>query len=346
MFLGIEIGGTKVQLGVGSGHGGPLAALERLEVKPEDGAAAIREQIARLGGPLLKRHRITALGVGFGGPVDAEAGRTIISHQVEGWKDFPLAQWCRQTLGLPTVIGNDADLAGLGEARFGAGQGHRVVFYSNVGSGIGGALVVDGQRYRGSGGVASEIGHLRPGLQSERPDQTVESIASGWGIASAARDRLADPISHPLGPLTRGVRPSQPEAVRQRLIEREAADEEFAADLLQRCDGRADRLTAAIVAQAATQGNLLACEVFSRACRAYGWAVAQVITLLAPEVVVIGGGVSLAGEALFLGPLRKEVDRYVFPPLRGTFQIVPAILGEEVVLHGALAIAGDAYGNQ
>ena len=339
MFLGIEIGGTKLQLGVGCGDGGPLVALQRADVEPQYGAETILRQIERIGRPLIEQHRVSAIGIGFGGPVDADAGRTITSHQVDGWRDFPLADWCRRTLGTPAVLSNDSDLAGLGEARFGAGRGHRVVFYSNVGSGIGGALVVDGQLYRGGGGVASEIGHLRPGLQSDRPGQTVESIASGWAMAAAARARLSDPTSLPLGPLTDSDRPGKPEAVRQRLIEREEADEQFAGDLLERCDGEIDRLTAAMVAQAAAEGNRLAREVFDRACQAYGWALAQMITLLAPDVVVIGGGVSLAGEELFFVPLRGQVDRYVFPPLRGSFQIVPAKLGEEVVLHGALAIA-------
>ena len=78
---------------------------------------------------------------------------------------------------------------------------------------------------------------------------------------------------------------------------------------------------------------------FRRATRTYGWAIAQMITLLSPEVVVVGGGVPLAGEDLFFAPLRQEIDRYVFPPLRGTYRIVPAELGEAVVVHGALVLA-------
>lgn len=316
MFLGIEIGGTKLQLGVGPGDGSPLVALERLAVDPKDGAERIRRQIEQIGKALIDRHGITAVGIGFGGPVDATAGRTIISHQVDGWKDFPLADWCRRGLGLPTAVANDSDLAGLAEARFGAGQGHRAVFYTNIGSGIGGALVIDAELYRGGAGVASEIGHLRPGLHSELPNQTVESIASGWGIAAAARGRL--------------LSPSQ-------------TDQEAAADLLRRCDGDIEQVTAALVAQAAVEGNRLAWEVFDAACRTFGWAVAQVITLVAPNVVVIGGGVSLVGEQLLFAPLREYVGRYVFPPLQDTFEIVPAKLGEEVVVHGALAAASDQW---
>ena len=94
-----------------------------------------------------------------------------------------------------------------------------------------------------------------------------------------------------------------------------------------------------MVAEAAAAGNEAALGIFRRATRTYGWAIAQMMTLLSPEVVVVGGGVPLAGEALFFKPLREAVDRYVFPPLRGKCRIVPAELGEEVVVHGALALA-------
>jgi len=307
MFLGIEIGGTKLQLGVGSGDGGPFAALQRLPVDPNRGAEGIREQVERAARALIDEHGVTGVGIGFGGPVDAAAGRTITSHQVDGWTDFPLADWCRRTLGLPAALGNDSDLAGLAEARFGAGAGHRVVFYTNVGSGIGGALVIDGQLYGGGCGVASEIGHLRPGLSCEGAGETVESIASGFAIAAAVKARLAN--------------------------------DDSAADLLGRCEGKIDRLSTAIIARAAAEGNRLAREALDRACRAYGWAIAQMITLVSPNIVVVGGGVSLVGEALWFAPLREQVARCVFPPLRGSYRIVPAALGEEVVVHGALALA-------
>ncbi len=341
MLLGIEIGGTKLQLGVGAGAGPPLVELERRDVKPQRGAEPLRRQIVELAGPLIERHGITAIGIGFGGPVDVEAGRTIVSHQVKGWKDFPLRDWCRETFGLPTVVANDSDSAGLAEARFGAGKGHRVVFYTNVGSGIGGALVIDGQLYRGGSGVASELGHLRPGLQSDRPDQTLESIASGFGITAAVQARLTGQVSHRMESLRGSARPTQPEDVRRRLIEREDAEEKDAADLLERCDGQVDRLTAKAVAQAAAAGNRLAREVFNHACQAFGWAIAQMVTLVAPNVVVVGGGVAQVGDELLFVPLRNHVRRYVFPPLDGTFDIVPAQLGEEVVVHGALALASE-----
>ena len=311
MILGIEIGGTKLQFGVGSGDGPPLVALERLDVQPQRGGEGIRRQIEEVGRPLIERYGVTQVGIGFGGPVDAARGRVIVSNQVEGWRDFPLVEWCERTLGLPTLLANESDSAGLAEARFGGGKGHRVVFYNNIGSGIGGALVIEGRLYQGGGGVASEIGHLRPGLDADRPDQDLESIASGWAITAHA----------------------------QRLLQQGEPEEPDKADLLARCGGDAQCLTTKLLGEAAQSGSALALGVFDRACQGIGWALAQTITLLAPNVVVMGGGVSLAGEAVFLSPLRRYVEQYVFPPLAGSCQIVPAVLGEEVVVHGVLALA-------
>ena len=341
MHLGIEIGGTKLQLGVGRGDGSTIVALERFDVDIARGALGILERIAATGEMLIARHGVKSIGIGFGGPIDQATGRTIKSHQVSGWEDFPLVAWARETLKRPVAIGNDADLAGLAEARFGAGRGRNPVFYITVGTGVGGGLIIDGQVYRGGGLGAAEIGHLRPGLHADRPDDTVESIASGTGIAAAAQARLSEPFSHQLRPFLASSKPPGPEAVRQHLIAAEEADEEYAADLRERCDGDVERLSAKIVGQAATDGNGIALEVLHHACQTLGWGLAQMITLLAPQVVVLGGGVSLLGEQLFLGPVRTAVDLYVFPPFRGTYAVLPAKLGEEMVVHGALAIAAD-----
>jgi glucokinase len=345
MYLGIEIGGTKLQLGVGAGDG-KIVAMERHEVRPTLGAAGILEQIESSGRTLATRHRVTAVGIGFGGPVDTPGGRVIKSHHVEGWNDQPLVAWCDRALSLPAALENDCDAAGMAEARFGAGQGSRVVLFVTIGTGIGGGLVLDGKIYRGSGHGAAEIGHLRPGLHADRPDQTVESLASGWGIAAAAQARLSDTISHAFVPLTAGLNRNTRDDVRQRLIESEETAAEYVSDLWDRCGGKIDQLTAVLVARAAGEGNEVARDVLARACQALGWGIAQAITLVSPQVVVVGGGVSLADENLFLLPLRREVERYVFPPLAGTFEIVPARLGEHVVVHGALAVAADRFGKR
>lgn len=312
MYLGIEIGGTKLQLGVGLADGGPLIAIERRPIVAAEGASRILEQIVVAAVPLLATYCIRRIGIGFGGPVSAAEGKVLKSHQVAGWDGFPLVEWCRETLGLPARLGNDCDVAALAETRWGAGRGKANVLYVTVGTGVGGGLVLEG-RLQGAGRPAvAEVGHLRPGLDAERPDQTVEALASGPGIA-----RVAAVIAHQVGDAT----------------------DSSVEELRRRAKGNLSQLTAREVAEAARLGNRLARQALDQACRALGWAIAQAVTLLAPQVVVVGGGVSLTGEEHFFEPVRRYARRYVFPPLADAFQIVPAALGEEVVVHGALALA-------
>src|SRR3954447_5400728 len=190
MFLGIEIGGTKLQLGIGPGDG-TLKSLWRGPVNPADGADGIRRQIVAAVPQLLAqagldRDQLQGVGVGFGGPVD-DATRTVIkSHQIDNWEDFPLADWIGGLVGLPVALGNDADVAGLAEALFGAGKGFSPVFYITIGSGIGGGPIIDGEIYRGVGRGAAEIGHLRV-LDDSGKLQALEKVASGWALEQEAR---------------------------------------------------------------------------------------------------------------------------------------------------------------
>src|SRR5262249_28699121 len=165
MFLGIEIGGTKLQLGVGPGDG-KLRGLWRGTVVAADGAAGIQRQITSAIPELLDkagidRGALRGVGVGFGGPIDDNTRTVITSHQIRGWDKFPLGDWVSDLVGLPAVLGNDADVAGLAEALYGAGKGYSPIFYVTVGTGIGGGLIIDGEIYRGVGRGAAEIGHLR-----------------------------------------------------------------------------------------------------------------------------------------------------------------------------------------
>lgn len=339
MYLGIEIGGTKLQLGVGAGDGGELAAVARHEIDIRHGAAGILDQIESSATALMQKHSIERIGVGFGGPVDGAAGVTTKSHQVAGWDGFPLARWCRESLGKPSIVGNDCDVAALAEAHYGAGKGAASVLYVTVGTGIGGGLVIGGRLHGAGRPAAAEIGHLRPGPSADRPEMTVESLASGPAIAAAAVARMTGQVSPPLDAIRGPLEHPNRQQVQRRLADVQDTEQEYIADLLARCGGDAERLTAKAVAQAAAEGNEIARQVLDHACQALGWAIAQTITLVAPEVVVVGGGVSLAGEQFFFAPLRAEVARYVFPPLAGSYQLVPAALGELVVVHGAIALA-------
>lgn len=300
MFLAIEIGGTKLQMALGQGNG-RLDALWREKVDPTKGGEGIRQQIAlAIGGFLgennLRKIDLLGAGIGFGGPVDTDLGETITSHQIHGWDRFPLQKWLADQLGCRVVLGNDADVAGLGEAVHGAGRGADPVFYVTVGSGIGGGLITGGKIARGAGKGAAEIGHLRLG-----PDGDIlEHHSSGWGIQNRFKAAIArgEPSS-----LSGQANPTVPD-----------------------------------IAKAAANGDATAVKVLQGSIRDLAWGLCQVIALICPRRIVIGGGVSLLGEDWFFKPLRAQVDSLVFKPFLGLTEIVPAALGEEVVLHGALEL--------
>ena len=340
-FLGVEIGGTKLQVGVGAGDG-KLAAIERFDVQLQGGATGILEQIEQAARAACRpaqgggnRHRLWRAdrirrGHGDQKPSCRRLGR------------FSAGRMVSSRAGAAGRVGKRLRRGRSGRGAAGAGQRRKVVLFVTVGTGIGGGLVVDGHIYRGNGHGATEIGHLRPGLHADRPDQTVESLASGWGIAAAAQSRLSETISHAFVPLTTGLglrhaRRGSPAADRNRRGRGRVHGRPVGS--LRRQARRADR---AVVAQAAGEGNEVARDVLSHACQALGWGIAQAITLVSPEVIVIGGGVSLIDESLFLVPLRREIERYVFPPLAGTYQVLPAKLGEQVVVHGAPGSRGRA----
>jgi glucokinase len=303
MYLALEIGGTKLQLGLGPGDGTLLPnGLVRTTVDPAAGGDGIRRQIESLWPKLLeqtgrKPGDLRACGVGFGGPTDDATQSVIVSHHIAGWDGFPLGEWVRTITGLPTVIMNDADVAGLAEATVGAGKGLSPLFYITVGSGIGGGLFLDGQVYRGVGKGAAEIGHVRPAFPLlEAPHaEILETYASGWGIGRRATARL----------------------------------------------GR--ELTGADVADLIAH-NPVAATIFDEAVQALAEGICTVIKLLCPRRIVIGGGVSLSDPKLFFEPLRRYVAERGMKALAGLTDIVPAALGEEVVLHGAIALANKRFG--
>ncbi len=308
MFLGIEIGGTKLQLGIGPDDG-VLRALWRGSVDVAAGPEGIRRQITAAVPELLaragvERGALRGVGIGFGGPVDDATHTVVKSHQIEGWDDFPLADWVSEVVGLPAVLGNDADVAGLAEALHGAGKGLSPIFYITIGSGIGGGFIIDGEIYRGCGRGAAEIGHLRiwhvkhhfTGDWSEVV-VPLEERASGWALGRWWKHSKL-PAEH----------------------------------------------SAEALAALARKGDREALDILDHAWEVLAEGICHVIALLCPRRIVIGGGVSLMGENLLFEPLRRMVAERVFKPFAGLTDIVPAALGEEVVVHGAIALARKRLG--
>lgn len=298
MFLGVEIGGTKLQLGVGAGDG-TIASLWRGSVDRVAGGDGIRRQIAAAVPELLSqagldRTALKGVGVGFGGPTDDATQSVIKSHHIAGWDGFPLAAWLTDLLNLPAVICNDADVAGLAEALFGAGKGLSPVFYITVGTGIGGGLIIDGEIYRGVGKGAAEIGHVRPTFPLDDPRRCdiLEAFAAGMGM--------------------------------------------------ERHTGGA--MTGKQIAERAAAGDPACAAILNAACEALAENVCTVIKLLCPRRVVIGGGVSLMGEELFFVPVRRYVAERGMQAFAGLTDIVPAAMGEAVVVHGALTLARRKFG--
>lgn len=350
--IGIEIGGTKLQLALGQGVAATFQGFWRGQVSATAGAAAIRTRLRQAIPELLQqshvsRDEVAGIGIAFGGPVDSQRGITLISHQVDGWQDFPIVEWVRSEWGWAATLQNDADSAALAESRYGSGRGFDPCLYLTVGSGIGGGLVIGGRIFRGSGAGALEIGHLRPGqlpLHLPLGGETVEAIASGFGITERARRAIqnddasrADRHSQFASPIPQatGVDPEFPA--------RRESGRRRSALLLELAGGDVDRLSTALVAQAAAAGDPLSRHLLADATQAIGWAIAQAITLINPARIVVGGGVSLMGEELFFAPVRRACDQFVFPPFRGIADIVPAQLGEEVVVHGAVAVAAAEF---
>ncbi|MBI1325836.1 ROK family protein [bacterium] len=186
-LIGLEIGGTKLQIGGGDADG-TVRWLLRRTIEPAKGADGIREQIVEMAAQALSEGKISDgeahWGVGFGGPVNTKTGAILKSHQIEGWSEFPFADWLKNAVKATSVtIRNDADTAALAEALAGAGRGFDPLAYITIGSGIGGGLVVNGHIYAGSGRGAMEIGHLRvPDPDAPGKLKELELIASGWSI--------------------------------------------------------------------------------------------------------------------------------------------------------------------
>jgi glucokinase len=272
--LAIDIGGTKFSAAVFEGK--RMVERESHATGREWMLAKIANVIRILGA----RHRFDCCGIGFGGPVDFERQRVVLSTHVEGWRDFDLPGHLTNLLGFVPIMDNDANAGALGEALYGAGRGCRPLFYLTLSTGIGGGLVSSDTVYRGADSYAGEIGHLT-------------------------------------------VRPGGPEC----LCGSQGCLERMCCGLwLERDHGR-------------PASELLRDPAFvDRYVVDLALGLKAAIMLLNPARIVIGGGIAKAGDRLFV-PLRAELGRQITAWSRARIDVVPAELGDDSILWGAMALA-------
>jgi glucokinase len=309
--LGIDIGGTNLVVGSVAEDGSVLQATDSEPTHAEAGATDVLDRLVALAGRAIERTRqevpdaeILGVGVGAPGPLDTRSGVVLLTPNL-GWVNMPLRQIIHDRLGLPAALDNDANCAVLGEWWVGAARGSRHAIGITIGTGIGGGLILDGRLYHGASDVAGEIGHTTIDTEGRRCKcgnyGCLEAYASGPNIALRAIEALEA-----------GAESRLPGYV--------------AGDLRQ--------LTAQTVYQAAQDGDELALEVVNDTAKFLGVGIGNLLNVFNPEVVVVCGGVTLAGDHLFV-PMRREVARRAFKPAVTACRIVPGELAGTAGVYGA-----------
>jgi glucokinase len=309
-YLGLDLGGTKIEAGVLTDAGAILARRRIATSELRDGPETL-PNLVRLGLAVMADagvDRVQGVGVALPGPVDQNPLRLLAAPTIPEIEGVPLDGPLREAFHVPVAGDNDANACALAESRFGAGRGQRHVVYVTVSTGIGGGIVVDGRVFRGARGTSGEFGHqIVAHGQGPRCDcgatGCLEALASGRGIAWRAEAWLR-----------------YPEAPASALRGREP-------------------LTAEDVAAAARAGDKLAQEVWTETARCLAIGLSNVINVLDPDVIILGGGVALGAADLLLPPLREWVDRICMPSLSRHTPIVTAVLGADLGLIAAAVLA-------
>ena len=315
LLLALDYGGTKLSAAIARRGQREWLALEREPSPPSKDARYDQETMLALARKLLGGRTPAAIGVSFGGPVDAARGRVILSHHVPGWEDKPLRDQLQSEFGAPVSVDNDANVAALGEYTFGAGIvgtfAKRVtsLLYVTVSTGVGGGWVIGGKIWNGADAMAGEIGHTivdpRGPLCVCGRHGCVEAMACGTAIARRAQELLKQ-------------NPGKGKELREL------------------AGNRLEEITGALVARAANAGDELAQQVMDDAARALGFGIGTAITLMNPERVVLGGGVTKSGERWWQ-VVRESTRANTLPQIRT--DIVPAAFSDDAPLWGAIALA-------
>ena len=309
--LGIDIGGTNLVVGSVAEDGSSMVASASEPTHSEAGATDVVDRLVGLAERAIATTRreapgaeILGVGVGAPGPLDTKRGIVLLTPNL-GWVNMPLRQLIHDRLGLPAALDNDANCAVLGEWWVGAARGARHAIGITIGTGIGGGLIIDGQLYHGASDVAGEIGHTTIDTEGRRCKcgnyGCLEAYASGPNIALRAVEEIEAGAESRLRALVGG-------------------------DL--------GKITAQTVYQAAADGDELALEIVNDTAKFLGVGIGNLLNVFNPDLVVVCGGVTLAGDHLF-EPLRREVARRAFKPAVTACRIVPGLLAGTAGVYGA-----------
>ena len=312
--LGIDIGGTNLVVGSVAEDGSTVVATASEPTQSEAGATDVLDRLVSLAERAIAATRreapgadILGIGVGAPGPLDTKRGIVLLTPNL-GWVNMPLRQIIHDRLGLPAALDNDANCAVLGEWWVGAARGARHAIGITIGTGIGGGLILEGRLYHGASDVAGEIGHTTIDTEGRRCKcgnyGCLEAYASGPNIALRAVEELQAGAESRLRALVND-------------------------DL--------SKITAQTVYQAAADGDELALEVVNDTAKFLGVGIGNLLNVFNPEVVVVCGGVTLAGAHLF-EPLRREVARRAFKPAVTACRIVPGELAGTAGVYGAAKV--------
>jgi glucokinase len=314
LFLGIDIGGTKVAAGLVDANGSILFQTRVPMVATGDAAAGFAAVVsaaqavfaARPGG----RPALAGIGACSPGPLDPRTGVVLNPPNLPCWRNFPLAGELQRVFGLPAHVDNDANAAALAEAVWGAGVGYRIVFYATLGTGIGTGIVFDKRIYHGRTGCAAEGGHItidyRGPVCACGKRGCIEALCSGPAIARRARVRLAEPA-------------------------------QATSKMIELAGGNIEDVHAETVGEAFRRGDSLAAEVLQSTADLLAVWLGNVIDLLEPDAIIFGGGVAELISP-FLGSIHNQLPRWSINPRCQEIPLLRAKYGADAGIAGAAAL--------
>ena len=310
--LAVDIGGTMIRLGLVSTEGQIIAREHRPTIAEEGPGPVIDRILSAIEGLLQSRNvnlsQLHSISIAAAGAIDTNNGIVTMSPSLPGWIDIPLRDTVETAYGISTFLLNDASAAALGEHRFGAGRGSANLVYITVSTGIGGGIIIDNHLYSGTSGSAGDIGHMTIDVNGLLcncgSNGCLETLASGTAVAKEAIRRIENGEESSLAKTKDGIK----------------------------------NITAEKVGQAAREGDTLALAVISRAARYLGVGLANLVNILNPDIIIVGGGLSKLGD-LLLEPAREEVRERAFRLPARAVLIVPSQLGDDAGVLGAAAFA-------